>query len=686
MKKWRIMALLLTLALLTGCAAKAPEPSSAPAVEEGVSVSTVDELIAAVAPGATIALGEGVFTLAASESYGGDTHSEYCRWVDTYDGYELEIHDVSGLTLRGAGADKTTLSAEPRYANVLTFRGCEELRVEGLTAGHTEAPGWCSGGVLRFVDCRDAAIARCALYGCGTIGVWGDTCRGLSVEDTDIYECSYNAVAAQDCRDLTVKGCRVYRCGVKGDSPALCLFHLWRCDGVTIAGAQIHDNTAGMLLCTASCRDVVFVSNDVHDNRLEDTVFSLSDRLVTVDGCALKDNRFLHWAGEIYPLDAEGKPLSDDALEAMTLREIDAESVHAAAAITAPTEVAPGGEVRVTSVDELLAAIGPERTIVLAPGTYSLADASDYGGYGGEYYYWQESYDGPGLIINGVKGLTLLAEDEDASHTRITAEPRYANVLAFQSCEDLTLQGLTIGHTLEPGECAGGVVDLQSCSGTSIRSCRLYGCGVSGVSAWGGAALTVTDCEIYDCSWCAAYVSDYDGVTFERCDIHDVPSPALYVDGCADRVWNGESFDNGAYDVGADGTLQPHTWEAETPDGDNPFLADSEELAFALKAQTVLALGDWDELSAMASFPLRIYTAEGSYVFNDADSLRPDRLSELLSEAFRQQVATAALTTYRTTVNGCVFADGALAFAYVSSAEGDALRLTAISTLWNLYG
>ena len=684
MMKMRTAALLLALALLTGCAATAPEPTTE-APENAVTVSNVDELIAAVKPGAVLELSEGMFALFQASSYGRETGSDYCRWRETYEGYELEIHDVQGLTLRGTGADKTTLSAEPRYANVLSFRNCGDLTLEDLTAGHTEAPGWCSGGVVYLKDCRNVRLARCTLFGCGTIGVWAESCRDLLVEDADIYECSYNAVSAQDCRDLAVRACRVYRCGVKDGAPALSLFQFFRCDGVEISQAQIHDNAAGMLLCAASSRNMVFVSNDVHDNRFEDVVFSLSDHMVTVDGCALKDNRFLRWAGEIYPMDAEGGTLTDEDLEAMTFREIDPESVRAALPVTAAAEVAPGGEVRVTNVDELLAAIGPERTILLAPGTYDLSQSADYGGYGGEYYFWEQCYDGPGLVVNGAKGLTLRAEDENAAHTLITAEPRYANVIAFRSCEDVTIQNLTLGHNLAPGECAGGVIDLQACSGTTVEGCRLYGCGVSGVNAWGGTALTVRACEIYDCSWCAVYVSGYDGVTLEGLNIHDIPSPSLQVDGCADCLWNGEPMENGMFDVWADGTLRPFEWSTgETGDG-SFFRADSEELAFALKVQSVLALGDWEELGRIVSYPFRIYTPQGCYSIPDAQSMDPERLSNLLGAEFRQAVATAALGECRTTAWGSSFAGGAAAFEHVASADGEELRLTAISTLWDLW-
>ena len=112
MKRFLIPILALALLLTGGCASAgkieetASDPTAEPvlsAEEDVLRVSTLDELFAAVAPGAVIELGEGVFTLTPPENAG--EINPYCRWVDIYDGYELVIHDVDNLTIRGSGAD-----------------------------------------------------------------------------------------------------------------------------------------------------------------------------------------------------------------------------------------------------------------------------------------------------------------------------------------------------------------------------------------------------------------------------------------------------------------------------------------------------------------------------------------------------------------------------------------------------
>ena len=193
-----------------------------------------------------------------------------------------------------------------------------------------------------------------------------------------------------------------------------------------------------------------------------------------------------------------GETLSGNDLEAMELRTVELPDLETAAP-QEPAQVTPGGEIVVTTVDEFLAAIGPDRTIVLDGESFSLADASAYGSMDGLYYRWEETYDGPQLVIFSVSNMTIRAAAERASVT-LTAVPRYANVIGFESCDGVSVVGLTLGHTEGPSDCCGAVLDFESCNSVSVEGCRLYGCGTLGINASYGRDLKVKDCEIYDCS------------------------------------------------------------------------------------------------------------------------------------------------------------------------------------------
>ena len=541
----------------------ATPPSSSPSpqtAKPSVQVKTVDELVAAIGPDVTVELLPGEYDLADAASYGKDTGNPFCSWgTSSEQGFELCVSGVDGLTIHGAGGDETVLIAEDRYANVLCFNGCQDLTVSMLTAGHSPMPGFCSGGVLNLVNCSRATVVDCGLFGCGSMGVWALNCSDVTVVDSRIYECSCNAVCADGCRNMQVLDSEIDHNGWKTGG-AYCLFQVSGGSGFVVSGCRVHDNVANLLLQTSFTTNVRFLSNRVEYNTLQ-SAFALFEYPATVDGCVFYNNDLSDWYAQDEGMlprvacDAEGKDLSEDDLAAMVIRSVQLPDIEVPAP-KEPTEVAPGGEITVTTASEFLAAIGPDRTIVLDGDSFSLADASDYGSGAGMYYRWEETYDGPQLVIFGASNLTIRAAAGREAVT-LTAAPRYANVIGFESCDNVRVEGLVLGHTEGPSDCCGAVLDFEYCNNVSLDACRLYGCGTLGVNAWYCIDLRLTDCEIYDCSLGGAVLGSVSGATFRNCRIHDVPSPALSLYGCGGVIWNDLAVYGEHYDVSPEGELQP---------------------------------------------------------------------------------------------------------------------------------
>ena len=127
------------------------------------------------------------------------------------------------------------------------------------------------------------------------------------------------------------------------------------------------------------------------------------------------------------------------------------------AAAPAQTVAARDGVYTVTNTEELIAAIGPDREIRLAEGTYDFSSADSYAQpTESPYCFWQETYDGFELVVQDVKNLTITGAGKN--HVVLSAVPRYAQVLRLQNCENVSLTGFTAGHTKEPGYCVGGVL------------------------------------------------------------------------------------------------------------------------------------------------------------------------------------------------------------------------------------
>ena len=260
----KLFALLLALVLVSGCAAQAPAeepettapPTTIPAATEPatrptepptqaptepepfvaevhpvttgeqkqVTVKTANEFLAAIGPDTEIIVDAQLIDLSKASGYGKDSKTYYA-WRDEFDGPELLITGVSNLTIRGAGEDRTAvvISADPRYADVLTFENCSNITVFGLTAGHAQEPGACIGGVLCFENSQDILVENCGLFGCGTLGVVAYSSKNMQIVNNEIYECSVGGVEFTNCDAVNVDGntfrdlggpiFRIYDCG-----------------------------------------------------------------------------------------------------------------------------------------------------------------------------------------------------------------------------------------------------------------------------------------------------------------------------------------------------------------------------------------------------------------------------------------------------------------------------------------
>lgn len=578
-----VIALVLSLVLLAGCGAvsgpapaekslveakpmslsatvKEEVPAADRAEDDAVIVSNVDELLAAIAPNTTIRLKPGLYDLSLASDYGDNQEGKYYSWEESYDGCELIIPGVDGLRIIGSYAD-TTIATQPRYANVLKFVNCSNLSLEAVVIGHTEGQGYCSGGVVYLDSCRDVNFDSCHLFGCGTIGIYAQNCKRVYAEKCAIYDCSYNAVYSVASSDLRLTACDIYDCG-ENSYGGQSIFSVESTMGFAVVNCNIYNNTVATFLDSSYSKDVSILGCEVRNNIITDSVFCCDTYPPVVEDCHFEKDHYTYfttmreWVNSVAPVDAEGNTLTEDELLAMERADAVYEGPKQAEAVELDEVYNEDGErlVTVETVDEFLAAIGDDTTISLIGEVFDLSTATNYGAYGNDNYYWINVYDGPGLVISGVKNLSIVGEG-----AVIAAIPRYANVLGFVNCDNIRLEGFTAGHTEEPGECAGGVLDFRNCHGIDIVDCRLYGCGILGICAEGCSGLYVESSEIYDCSYGAAALYNVDGAEFVNCDIHDCYIPEITIHDGRNILFDGLELKGGAYTL-ENGKLVEYSW------------------------------------------------------------------------------------------------------------------------------
>ena len=473
-----------------------------------VNVKNPDELLAAIAPDTEIILNTGTYILSEASDYGKETESEYYTWTEVYDGYQLTLTGVENLTIRGSGLHVTIVETDPRYANVIAMENCSNVKLEDITAGHTRNRGECGGGVLYLSTSSDITMNRLGLYGCGVIGLETDGCTDITLTDSDIYECSNSAAFLVSSHDVTISGCRIYDIGNE-QYGGYTFFQVSNCSGVLIENNELSDSTLNCLMATGGSA-VELKNNLFTNNRPQSGAFSGDDQSITMDGNRFEGNTIRSW----YSFGAACKDKNGK-----TLTEEDLNEQYG----TEPTEPAePQLEIHVSTVDELIAAIGPDKDIVLDAALYDLSTATGYGTSSGDYYYWEDIFDGPGLIIQNVSNMTIRTATGNVDNHTIAAIPRYADVLNFKACSNITLSGFTAGHTKEQGSCAGGVLEFADCDQITVDNCGLFGCGILGVQTDNCAGVTVKNCDIYECSQGGILLRNTQDVTITDTTFRDI--------------------------------------------------------------------------------------------------------------------------------------------------------------------
>ena len=508
-----------------------------------VTVSNVDELLASIAPDTVIEIGSGSYKLSDASGYGQPSQNPYYSWAEMPDGFELNIRNVDNLTIRGSGKLATTLETDPRSAGVLHFVNSSNVTLEDFTAGHTIALGECSSGVIYLQDSSAVEMHRLGVYGCGMVGLELLNCSDIAMHDSDIYDCSNMAARIDGSKNITISDSRIYRIGSE-EYGGYVYFDINYTEDVTVENCEISDSTV-MNFVQMTAGTLQLTNNLFAGNRVQERAFNLTGGYVgelsdqdlpvklVLDGNRFENNSVRRWFSSGIVVDKAGSPITEEQMQVAYSPKTDI-----------PSRAQARLEVHVSTVDELITAIAPNTRIVLDAALYDLSTATGYGTASGTYYYWEDTLvDGPSLIIRDVDNLVIESNDGNVDSHTIVAVPRYADVLTFKGCSNVTLSGFTAGHTAgEPGSCSGGVLEFRDSDGLTVDNCGLFGCGILGVDAEYCTDIQVVNCDIYECSQGGVVFRDSKKILMENNTLRDLQGTDMSFYGCEDVTVDGETL------------------------------------------------------------------------------------------------------------------------------------------------
>lgn len=174
----------------------------------------------------------------------------------------------------------------------------------------------------------------------------------------------------------------------------------------------------------------------------------------------------------------------------------------------------------VSTTEELMENLAQNATLILLPGEYNVSEwleeneaevwdqeTYDSDGYLPAGIYCEEVFDGSQLILNDFDYVTIMSADKN-DPAKIVCDPRYANVLTFVDCDDLTLDHVIVGHSDGEGYCTGNVLSLIYSWNVNVIDCDLYGCGTYGLNIDDCYNVSVVDSLIHDCTYGCAVITD----------------------------------------------------------------------------------------------------------------------------------------------------------------------------------
>lgn len=146
--------------------------------------------------------------------------------------------------------------------------------------------------------------------------------------------------------------------------------------------------------------------------------------------------------------------------------------------------------------------------------------------------YYTSEYDGNQLVVVGMNNINI--EGTGLNGAFLQVEPRYADVIMFVNCKNIGINNFTMGHS-EVGDCVGDVLEFQGCENIAVNNCRLFGCGVNGLTVKGSKSISAVGTHFYGCYYWGVRLFDSRDALFVNCQIYS-NGMGIYLDDMCQNV------------------------------------------------------------------------------------------------------------------------------------------------------
>ena len=160
-----------------------------------------------------------------------------------YFSYGLILYGYKNLTIRSE--EHTNIISNNDSDNILSFKNCEGIVLEGLSIFHTSEV--CSGSVLSILLSCNININDCSLNGSGAIGTALIGANNVNFHDVDIYNNNEHAIYSINSFNITFEECDIFDNHEWGESQSLIYSDL---SHLTFKNCEINNNQSKKLIYT----------------------------------------------------------------------------------------------------------------------------------------------------------------------------------------------------------------------------------------------------------------------------------------------------------------------------------------------------------------------------------------------------------------------------------------------------